>query len=142
MKTEERGGKRHSIMDGVPRRLPALMQAREVQKRASRVGFDWEKMKDVLAKVQEELGELRAALAQRRKTPKSRELGDLLFAVVNLARFTGIDPEEALRAAISKFIKRFKAVEEGLRARGRKLGDASLEEMDRLWEEAKKATHP
>ncbi|MGE3529284.1 MAG: nucleoside triphosphate pyrophosphohydrolase [Methyloceanibacter sp.] len=144
-KAERAGGPR-SRFDDVPLALPALTRAVKLQKRAARVGFDWPDVAPVLDKAEEELAELGAAVAARDETGDavtseraSEELGDLLFAVANIARHLGADPEAALRAASAKFVRRFESVEESLARHGRKAEDATLEEMDRLWDEAKAA---
>ncbi|RAU95958.1 nucleoside triphosphate pyrophosphohydrolase [Paenibacillus sp. YN15] len=137
-----------SALHGVPRDLPGLMKAYKLQKKAAKVGFDWDRMEDVLAKVEEELAELKAELglpAEAGASPSAavaperqvEELGDLLFALVNLARFLSCDPEEALSRTNRKFVRRFTYVEEKLRERGLKPADATLEEMERYWQEAK-----
>jgi len=120
---------------GIPAALPALMAARLVQERAARLGFDWDSHRGPMRKVAEELRELKAAL----KTGRIREeCGDLLFACVNLARHLGTDPEDALRRANRKFIRRFRRVERELAKRGKKPQDATLREMDRIWNRIKK----
>lgn len=126
--------KEKGLLDGVPLSLPALTQAEEIQDRAARVGFDWADIAPVWAKVQEELEEVRIA-----KTPEEleRELGDLLFAVVNLVRWYKVDAESALRATNQRFRARFKHIEQRAREQQRKLSEMSLEEMDVFWEEAK-----
>jgi MazG family protein len=126
-------------LDGVARALPALLRAEKIQKRAARVGFDWKETAPVIDKIEEELGELRAELTagtidQARITD---ELGDVLFAVANLARHCKVDPEAALRATNDKFERRFRHIERRLAEQGRKPADASLEEMEALWVEAK-----
>jgi nucleoside triphosphate diphosphatase len=126
-------------LDGVARALPALLRAEKIQKRAARVGFDWKQTGPVIDKIEEELGELRAELAagtvdQARLTD---ELGDVLFAAANLARHCKVDPEAALRATNDKFERRFRYIERRLAEAGRKPVDASLEEMEALWQEAK-----
>ena len=126
-------------LDGVARALPALLRAEKIQKRAARVGFDWKELDPVIDKIEEELGELRAeltagAMAQERI---SDELGDVLFAVANLARHCKVDPEAALRATNDKFERRFRHIETRLAESGRRPADASLEEMETLWQEAK-----
>ena len=128
---------RSSILDGIPSSLPALMLAHMVQKRAERVGFDWDSSEDVFEKVEEELKELRAAKCGRPQEARAEELGDLLFSVINLSRFLGVDPEEALRGTVEKFRRRFRRIEEELTSRGKNLKEATLDEMDRLWDEAK-----
>ena len=126
-------------LDGVARALPALLRAEKIQKRAARVGFDWKELDPVIDKIEEELGELRAeltagAMAQERI---SDELGDVLFAVANLARHCKVDPEAALRVTNDKFERRFRHIETRLAESGRRPADASLEEMETLWQEAK-----
>lgn len=129
---------RTSVLEGVPRAMPALQRARRVQQRASGVGFDWKKTADVWKKVREELEELRKA--SRRGTPARREeeFGDLLFSLVNFSRFVGVNPEHALRGAVDRFTKRFRFIERELAGQGRSAHDATLAEMDALWEKAKK----
>jgi ATP diphosphatase len=131
-------GARQRLLDDVPLALPALLRAQKLQRRAARVGFDWGELAPVLGKLEEELGELRAELAAA--APPERladELGDLLFATVNLARHLGVDAEAALRATNGKFERRFGAIEEALGGVGRSLEDASLDEMEALWQQAK-----
>jgi len=126
-------------LDGVARALPALLRAEKLQKRAARVGFDWKTIGPVIDKIEEELGELRSEI-EAGKTDQTRitdELGDVLFAVANLARHCKVDPEAALRSTNDKFEKRFRYVEQQLAAHGKKPADATLEEMEALWQEAK-----
>jgi len=127
-----------SVLDGLPRSLPALIRARRIQEKVSRVGFDWARTGEVLMKVEEELGELKEASMRNDHAAIEEELGDLLFAAANLARFVSICPEDALSKTIGKFQRRFQYIERELPKRGKKLGEASLEEMDELWEEVKK----
>lgn len=126
-------------LDGVARALPALMRAEKIQKRAARVGFDWAETGPVIDKIEEELGELRAELEAGKidRTRLTDELGDVLFAVANLARHCKVDPEVALRATNDKFERRFRHIEKRLGEQGRKPADATLEEMEALWQEAK-----
>ena len=139
IKRAEKGeGWRDSVLDGVPSQMPALMRAMEISKRAVKVGFEWERLEDVLAKMEEEVGELRAAIASDRAEEIFDEIGDLLFTVVNVARWTGVDPEEALRAMLRRFTARFHHIERTARERGRALTEMTLAEMDALWEEAKR----
>lgn len=130
-----------SLLDGVPASLPALTAAYRMTQKAAAVGFDWPDAEAVLAKVDEELAELRAVLADGADSASAdrarEEVGDLLFTVANLARKLDLDPEAALAAANAKFRRRFQHVEQGLAERGRRLGEASLAEMDALWDEAK-----
>jgi tetrapyrrole methylase family protein/MazG family protein len=125
-----------SPLAGIPRDLPALMYAYKLQKKAAEVGFDWDDIEDVYRKVEEEYRELREASEEER----TGELGDLLFAVVNLARFYKLDPEEALAMTNRKFRQRFSYIEEKLREAGRTFADTNLQEMDKWWEEAKQRT--
>jgi nucleoside triphosphate diphosphatase len=126
-----------SILDEVAVALPALSRAVKLQKRAARVGFDWPDAAPVVAKMAEELGELKSALGTGDAAHAAEEFGDLLFVMANLGRHLKLDPEAALRAANAKFERRFKAIERALAAEGRKPDDATLEEMDMLWERAK-----
>ena len=146
IKHKESGGKEKSIIGSLPRHMPALQKAFKVQKKAARVGFDWEKVEDVIAKMEEELREVRQALAKRQGTGDrervtselKEELGDLLFSAANLSRFLKVNPEEALERATKKFIERFKRVEAELASQGKEIGHASLEEMDKIWEDTKR----
>ncbi|HZP97987.1 MAG TPA: nucleoside triphosphate pyrophosphohydrolase [Reyranella sp.] len=126
-------------LDGIAKALPALLRAEKIQKRAARVGFDWKTIGPVIDKIEEELGELRSEI-EAGKTDQARiadELGDVLFAVANLARHCKVDPEAALRSTNDKFERRFRYVERRLADQGRKPDQASLEEMEALWQEAK-----
>src|SRR5579885_2987082 len=125
------------VLDGIAATLPAMSRAVKLQKRAARVGFDGAESAPVLAKIREELGEVEQALNDA-PGRMADEIGDLLFACINLARHAGVEPEQALRGANRRFERRFRYVEEKLRERGRALMDASLSEMDALWEEAKR----
>lgn len=132
-----------SALDGVPRSLPALQKAGRLQEKARRVNFDWSNIEDVFAKVREEVDELEEAHGEEGPGARehlAEEFGDLLFALVNLSRFMKIDAERALDAANTKFTRRFQRIEEMLRAQGRKPTECTLEELDALWNEAKK--HP
>jgi ATP diphosphatase len=126
-------------LDGVAKALPALLRAEKIQKRAARVGFDWKETGPVIDKIEEELGELRAELAAGSVDPArvTDELGDVLFAVANLARHCRVDPEAALRGTNDKFERRFRYIEARLAEQSRKPADASLDEMETLWQEAK-----
>lgn len=132
------GKQRDSILDGVPKTLPSLLRAHRLQDRASRVGFDWEKIEDVMPKLDEELAEFREALKRGNPDEIEDELGDIFFVLVNIARFVGINPEDALRKTISKFISRFRYIEMAAADEGKTLSDMTLAEMDALWDEAKK----
>ncbi|OAB43443.1 nucleoside triphosphate pyrophosphohydrolase [Paenibacillus antarcticus] len=127
-----------SVLDGVPREFPALMKAYKLQKKAAKVGFDWDDIEGVFAKIEEELLELREAIEQELSHEEQvLELGDLLFAVSNIARFIHADPEEALSKTNHKFVSRFHFIEEHLRSQGRSIMDSKLEEMDEIWNLAK-----
>lgn len=137
IKKIEMGEKRKSALSGVPPQLPALLKAQKITEKAARVGFDWEHVDQVVAKVMEELHEFEEAMIGGNNDRMEAELGDLLFAIVNLGRFLSINPEEALRKTINRFEHRFQYVEESLHTQGRQMNNTSLKEMDRLWEEAK-----
>lgn len=140
IKTAERGAKGEvGILDGVARGLPAMTRAVKLQKRAASAGFDWPAVAGVLDKIEEEIAELRAALACGDEVHAREELGDLLFSCVNAARHLRADPESALRDCNRKFERRFRAVEAALAAEGRRPAEASLEELDALWVRAKRA---
>lgn len=125
---------RQSALDGVPRALPALMRAQKIQKKAARVGFDWALAEEVLEKLDEEVAELRAALASGNAVAVADETGDLLFSVVNLARKLGQDAELTLHAATDKFAARFRAVERAATAAGRRIEDHTTEELNAHWD--------
>ncbi|MBI2080261.1 MAG: nucleoside triphosphate pyrophosphohydrolase [candidate division NC10 bacterium] len=134
----ESGGEPASALAGVPRSLPALLRAHRLQEKASRAGFDWPALEGVLAKVEEEWRELKAALEGGQPARVESELGDLLFGLVNLSRFAGVNPEMALTAATERFIRRFHHIEAVLARRGKTPRESTLDEMDLLWEEAKR----
>jgi tetrapyrrole methylase family protein/MazG family protein len=129
---------RKSLMDGVPKKMPSLLRAHRLQEKASKVGFDWKRKADVWEKVQEEIGELHAAQSKRSHEHLEEEFGDLLFALVNYARFLKINPESALSRSTRKFSKRFQRIEDEFRKRGKKLEHSTLEEMDAVWNEGKR----
>jgi tetrapyrrole methylase family protein/MazG family protein len=131
------GKRRESILEGVPEALPSLLRAHRLQNRAASVGFDWDKVGDALKKLDEELKEFKKALETKEKNEIGEELGDILFMLVNVSRFIGVNPEDALRKTIAKFISRFRYIEMKAADNGRKLSDMTLSEMDKLWEEAK-----
>ena len=131
-------GRKASVLDGVIGGLPALTRALKLQKRAARVGFDWTDAADILDKIEEEIGELRAELAGRDRDRLEDEVGDLLFAVTNLARRLEVEPESALRRTNAKFERRFRQVEALLADQGRSADDATLAEMEALWQQAKR----
>jgi tetrapyrrole methylase family protein/MazG family protein len=129
---------RSGLLEGLPRGLSSLARAERITARASAVGFDWPDASGVIQKLEEEIAEFRDALEARDPGRMREEVGDLLFTVVNLCRFARADAEASLRAALGKFTERFAYIEQELSARGRTTADASLAEMDRLWNEAKK----
>ena len=137
IKHEEKNGGNDHYLAGLPTALPALIRAQKAQKKAARVNFDWTELSDVVAKVDEELAETKEAIASRDPEAIADEMGDLLFAVVNLARKSNLDAESVLQQATDKFVLRFTQVEDELRARGRKLGDVGLEELDQIWDSMK-----
>jgi len=138
IKREEKKGDAHYLAS-LPIALPALMRAEKAQKKAARVNFDWRELRDVIAKVEEELKETESAVASGEARMIADEIGDLLFAVVNLARRCQLEAESLLQSATDKFVARFNEMEDRLRTRGGKLGEANLEELDAIWEEIKKA---
>lgn len=141
IKQKEKDGNR-SVLAGVPSALPALIKAKRIQEKARNVGFDWEKREDVWAKVKEEIAEVEHEMsATEQESDKSAlesEFGDLLFAVINAARLYGVDPENALEHTNRKFIDRFNFIERKLKESGRSFEDVSLDQMEELWQEAKK----
>ena len=137
IKRDEKKSDAHYLAS-LPRALPALMRAEKAQKKAARVNFDWRELRDVIAKVEEELKETKSALASAETRMIADEIGDLLFAVVNLARKCQLEAECLLQSATDKFVARFNEMEDRLRARSGKLGEANLEELDAIWEEIKK----
>jgi tetrapyrrole methylase family protein/MazG family protein len=137
IKKQEKGEERESALSGVPPHLPALLKAQKITEKAARVGFDWEHLDQVFAKVLEELHELEETMAAGDEARMEAELGDLLFAIVNLGRFLRLNPEEALRKTIARFSRRFAHIEDTMHARGVQMKEATLEEMELLWEEAK-----
>jgi len=131
-------GEKNGFLDDVPQALPALMRALKLQQKAAKVGFDWSQAEPILDKIAEETVELRDALQSGRKAEIAEEYGDLLFAIVNLGRHLDIEPESALRATNEKFRSRFRFIEKSLEEQKRSLDEASLEEMEELWQKAKK----
>ena len=126
-----------SVLDGIPEALPALTRAEKIQSKASKVGFDWNDPMVVLEKIDEETAEIKDAMASGSQSDIAEEIGDLLFAVVNLARHLKVDPEQSLRATISKFSRRFNYIEKDFQSRNKTIKGASLDEMEALWQEAK-----
>jgi MazG family protein len=139
IKFDEKKEQKKNYLDEVGAALPALMRAQKVQKKAAHVHFDWRDTSDVIAKVDEELEETKQAIASRNPESISDEIGDLLFAVVNLARKAGLDAEAVLQAATDKFVERFNRMERELKRNGRKLGEANLAELDAIWNRLKEA---
>lgn len=130
---------RESLMEGVPNELPALLRACRLQEKASKVGFDWKRKKDVWKKVDEEIKELKKAERTKDLDEIESEMGDLLFALVNYSRFVQVNPELALRKSIKKFTVRFRGIEQALKKRGKRIEHSTLEEMDKLWDRQKRA---
>lgn len=138
IKSKEKGNEeRKSTLEGIPKGLPSLIRAHRIQERAARVGFDWDNIDDVFAKVEEEMGEFREAFLAGKTEEIEAEMGDLFFALVNIARFIEINPDDALKKTIVRFAKRFRHIEERLAEGGKTMVDTSLAEMDKLWAEAK-----
>lgn len=137
IKLQEKGNKQ--VLGGVPRSLPAMIKAMRIQEKASGVGFDWEEKNQVWDKVEEEMQEFKEAYDAEAfdKEKASGEFGDLLFSLINYARFIDINPEEALEKTNKKFIRRFEFMEQAAKERGLKIGDMSLAELDRIWNQAK-----
>ena len=141
IKAEEKkskGREEESMLSGVPRSLPALVEAQKIASRAAGVGFDWENAGQVVEKLHEELAEFHEARANGTHEELEGELGDLLFVLVNLARFVKVDPEQALRKTNAKFRERFAHIERRLAERGKKPADSTIEEMEELWQESKR----
>lgn len=134
---KDRGEKPKGLLEGIPRAMPALVEAQQIGSKAAGAGFDWPNIGQVADKVREELNELEQARADENQDEIEGEIGDLLFTIVNLARFLKVDPEQALRRTNLKFRSRFAHVEQGVAARGKTLPESSLEEMEALWQEAK-----
>src|SRR5204863_4160454 len=139
IKREEKKSDQHYLAS-LPDALPALMRAQKAQSKVARVNFDWAELHEVMAKVEEELEETKSALASQDRQQIEDEIGDLLFAVVNLARKSKLDAETALQTATDKFVGRFNLLEDELRARGKKLGDVDLAELDAIWNQIKQKT--
>ncbi|RJP61540.1 MAG: nucleoside triphosphate pyrophosphohydrolase [Candidatus Auribacter fodinae] len=139
-KTEKQHQHRTSILDGIPKHLPSLMRAYKAQKKAAKVGFDWEKAEHIVEKIEEELHEVKDALIGHDETHVQEELGDLFFAVSNLARFLHYDPELLSNKGVDKFISRFQKIEEELARSGKKVEECTLEELDKIWNSHKSQT--
>ncbi|MFW6365460.1 MAG: nucleoside triphosphate pyrophosphohydrolase [Spirochaetota bacterium] len=136
IKKKEREGK--SILSGVPAHLPALLRAYRVQEKVSRVGFEFSHFEDTVTKLEEELEELKAAVKNESRDEIMDEFGDILFSIVNIARFIDLDPEESLRRAVEKFSTRFQTVESCVHSNGKSFEDMSIDELEALWQKAKK----
>lgn len=136
---KERGEAPKLLLASVPRNMPALVEAQQISSKAAGAGFDWDNVDQVIAKLHEELDELRRARDGRDLAEMADELGDMLFVIVNIARFLKVDPEQALRGTNAKFRRRFGYVEQQLAVRGRKLADSNVQEMEELWQEAKRS---
>ncbi|HET7710928.1 MAG TPA: nucleoside triphosphate pyrophosphohydrolase [Thermoanaerobaculia bacterium] len=139
LKSDERKAENKGVLSGVPAALPALLKAARLTEKAARVGFDWERASDVLEKLEEELAELRRAMASESKEAVHDELGDVLFTIANIARKLDVNAEEALQSTNRKFARRFAAMESQVHASGRNIDQLTLEEMDLLWTQAKTA---
>ena len=138
IKKKEKGHEdRKSVLEGVPKELPSLLRAHRLQERAARVGFDWNHLNEVLPKLDEEITEFKESLKEENAEKIEEELGDLFFTLVNISRFLGVNPDEALRKTISKFIHRFRSIEEHAAKAGSSLNDMTLEEMETLWQRSK-----
>ena len=139
IKKEEKTHSNHpSILDSVPKQLPSLLKAQKLQKKAAKEGFDWDEISDVFDKLDEEIAEFKSAVLEGKGTDIQSELGDILFVLVNIAKFKKIDAEEALRSTNNKFIKRFQYIEQEVAKQGKTLKETSLEDMERHWQNAKK----
>lgn len=138
IKKQEKGDKEKSATDGIPHSFPALMKAEKLQRKVSRIGFDWDDVQDVVQKVDEELDEVKKALASGDREALQAELGDLLFATVNLTRSLEFNAEDLLNASIRKFIRRFKSVEKRIQQEGKDLHGMTLAEMDVYWDAVKR----
>ena len=126
-----------SVLDGVPRAMPALERSRKIQKRAAIVGFDWQEISPAVSKLKEEVEELEEAIGKGNSAAVEAELGDVLFSAVNIARHADVDPESALRKANSRFENRFKWIEQKLQSDGKSISEMNLQQLDQLWEESK-----
>lgn len=139
LKSAERKAENKSVLSGVPQSLPALLKASRLTEKAARVGFDWRRTEDVFEKLDEELGELKDAIGTGEQQHIHDELGDLLFTIANIARKLNVNAEEALQSTNRKFSRRFEAMESQVHGRGQNLDELTLEEMDKLWDDAKAA---
>ena len=139
LKQDERKAENKSLLAGIPQSMPALLKASRLTEKASRVGFDWRRTEDVFDKLDEEIAELREAVAAGDAAHVHEEIGDLLFTIANIARKVNVNPEEALQSTNRKFMRRFESMETRVRERDLNLDQLELEEMDKLWDEAKAA---
>jgi XTP/dITP diphosphohydrolase len=138
VKLKEKGGNK-TVLAGIPESLPALVKAYRIQDKVANVGFDWEKREDVWAKVKEEIAEFEVEVDHMDEAKATEEMGDLIFALVNAARLYNIRPDNALEKTNTKFIKRFNYIEQKAKEKGQSLNEMTLDEMEALWQEAKKA---
>ena len=136
-KKEKINATNHSILDNIPKELPSLLRAQKLQKKAAKQGFDWDRVGEVFNKLDEEITEFKQAVLSGKDADIAGELGDILFVLVNIAKFQKIDAEEALRNTNNKFIKRFQHIEREVAKRGKELKDTPLEEMEKYWQQAK-----
>src|SRR5262249_25165527 len=139
IKAAEKGAEakvKASLLDGSPKFLPPLSEAYQLTSKAARVGFDWSHIDEIFAKLQEEIGELKSAIRAADAEKIREEVGDLFFVMVNIARFLNVDAESALRHSNRKFVRRFQYMEQAMKAQGKSLNDATLDEMEALWQEA------
>jgi XTP/dITP diphosphohydrolase len=141
LKQKEKGGNK-TVMAGVPNSMPALLKAYRIQEKAKAVGFDWEKPEQVYEKVKEELAEFETEVKNKNPEKAEKEFGDILFSLINYARFVNINPEDALEQTNQKFMKRFSYMEQKVKEQGRQIADCTLEELDVFWNEAKKLKSP
>ena len=137
-KQEKNNAHRESVLDGVPKNLPGLLRAQKLQKKAAKHGFDWDEITAVFDKLDEEIAEFKQAVLSGKEADIAGELGDILFVLVNIAKFKKIDAEEALRTTNNKFIKRFQYIEQEVAKRGKELKDTPLEELEQYWQDAKR----
>ncbi len=136
-KSKKKEKKRDSVLEGVPNNLPGLLRSRRIQEKAASVGFDWKEAKPIISKVYEELDEVKDAVEKKQQDQIEMELGDLIFAVVNLSRFYDVDPESALKKSTNKFIRRFNQIEKKIDESGGSIEDSDLETMDKIWNQIK-----
>ncbi len=139
LKLKEKGKENKSVLAGVPKALPAVVKATRIQEKAKQVGFEWDNKEDVFKKIEEEIAELQEAIQEQNQAHIEEEFGDVLFSLINYARFLKVDAEGALEKTNLKFIHRFQQIELIANARGKSLADMSLQEMDAIWNEVKKS---